>query len=71
MRTVTAEHEQVRTVLARLKPREAELLLLRSNGLTYDEVAVVLHLNPASVGTLLNRAQHSFRRGYIRRYGKQ
>jgi RNA polymerase sigma-70 factor (ECF subfamily) len=52
-------------------PRQAELLLLRSHGLTYDEVASALHLNPASVRTLLSRAQHAFRKEYIKRYGRE
>jgi RNA polymerase sigma-70 factor (ECF subfamily) len=34
-------------------------------------VASVLGMNPASVGTLLSRAQHAFRKEYIKRYGKQ
>ena len=55
------EQERVRLVLSVIAPRQAELLLLRSNGLTYDEVACALDLNPASVGTLLSRAQHAFR----------
>jgi RNA polymerase sigma-70 factor, ECF subfamily len=51
--------------------RQAELLLLRSHGLSYEELASTLHLNPASVGTLLARAQQAFRKEYINRYGKQ
>jgi RNA polymerase sigma-70 factor (ECF subfamily) len=46
-------------------------LLLRSNGLSYEEVANALELNPASVGTLLSRAQQAFRKEYIKRYGEQ
>ena len=53
---------QVRTVLAAMAPRQAELLLLRSDGLPYDELAAVLSLNPASVGTLLSRAKAAFRK---------
>jgi RNA polymerase sigma-70 factor (ECF subfamily) len=47
------------------------LLLLRSHGLSYGELASALHLNPASVGTLLSRAQDAFRKEYIKRYGEQ
>jgi RNA polymerase sigma-70 factor (ECF subfamily) len=62
---------QVRTVLAAMRPNDAELLLLRSEGLPYDELAAVLSLNPASVGTLLSRAKAAFRKEYVKRYGKQ
>ena len=65
------EQEQVRAVLAALDPRQAELLLLRGSGLSYAEAAAALELNPASVGTLLARAQQAFRKEYIERYGEQ
>ena len=56
-------------MLASLKTRDAELLLLRNDGHTYDEIAEILDLNAASVGTLLSRAQQAFRKEYIKRYG--
>jgi RNA polymerase sigma-70 factor, ECF subfamily len=65
------EQERVRLVLAAIGRRPAELLLLRSQDLSYDEVASVLRVNPASVGTLLSRAQNTFRKEYLKRYGKQ
>jgi len=65
------EHEKVRRVLCLISPRQAELLLLRSQGLTYDEVASALKRNPASIGTLLSRAQDAFRKEYIKHYGPQ
>ena len=55
----------------RFEPRQAELLLLRSHGLSYDEFASALDLNPASIGTLLSRAQQAFRKEYIKRYGEE
>lgn len=63
------EHERVRAVLAALQPCQAEMLLLRAEDLSYDELAAALGLNPASVGTLLSRAQTAFRKEYIRKYG--
>ena len=60
---------QVRVVLATLSRRQATLLVLRGDGLTYAEIAVALELNPASVGTLLARAETAFEREYVRRYG--
>ncbi len=65
------EREQVRLVLAALDPRDAELLLLRSNGLSYTQVASAAEVNPVSVGTLISRAQQAFRKEYVRRYGEQ
>jgi RNA polymerase sigma-70 factor (ECF subfamily) len=62
---------QVRSVLAAMRPNDAELLLLRSDGLPYGEIAAVLSLNPASVGTLLSRAKAAFRKEYVKRYGEQ
>lgn len=63
------EREQVRQVLACLRDRQAELLVLRSSGLAYEELAAALDLNPASVGTLIARAQQAFRKEFIQRYG--
>jgi RNA polymerase sigma-70 factor (ECF subfamily) len=63
------EQELVRLVLASIEPRQAELLVLRGQGCSYEELAATLNLNRASVGTLLSRAQHAFRKEYMRRYG--
>jgi RNA polymerase sigma-70 factor (ECF subfamily) len=60
---------RVRTVLGRLKPREAQLLLLRANGLAYREVAESLGIPPGSVGTMLARAEAEFERKFRARYG--
>jgi RNA polymerase sigma-70 factor (ECF subfamily) len=69
--SATEERERVRLVLGVIAPRHAELLLLRSHGLSYSEVASALDRNPSSIGTLLNRAQQAFRKEYIKRYGEQ
>jgi RNA polymerase sigma-70 factor (ECF subfamily) len=69
--TTTEERERVRLVLGVMTRRHAELLLLRSDDFSYEEVASALDLNPASVGTLLSRAQQAFRKEYIKRYGEQ
>jgi RNA polymerase sigma-70 factor, ECF subfamily len=65
------EQDRVRLVLGGLPGRQAELLLLRNHDLSYTELAAALDLNPASLGTLLSRAQQSFRKEYIKRYGEQ
>ena len=71
IRAVGEERERVRMVLSVMKRRRAELLLLRSDGLSYNEVAAALELNPASVGRLLIRAQEAFRKEYVARYGEK
>jgi RNA polymerase sigma-70 factor (ECF subfamily) len=65
------DQQKVQAVLSAIKPREAELLLLRSHGLSYEETAAALKLNPASVGTLIGRAQQAFRKEYVKRYGTE
>jgi RNA polymerase sigma-70 factor, ECF subfamily len=65
------EEQKVRLVLSVIQPRQAELLMLRANGLTYEELAAALDLNAASIGTLLSRALAAFRKEFIRRYGKE
>jgi RNA polymerase sigma-70 factor (ECF subfamily) len=60
----------VRRVLASLKPRDAQLLLLRSSGLAYRELAETLGIEPGSVGTLLARAEAEFERRFRARYGE-
>jgi RNA polymerase sigma-70 factor, ECF subfamily len=64
------ERDRVRLVLASLDARQAELLLLRSNGLSYGEVAAALDLNPSSIGTFVSRAQEAFRKEYLKQYGE-
>jgi len=71
IRRATEEQERVRLVLGVINRRHAELLLLRSDDFSYGEVASALDLNPASIGTLLSRAQQAFRKEYIKRYGEQ
>jgi RNA polymerase sigma-70 factor (ECF subfamily) len=70
LRAVKEEQEQVRVVLNRLKRRDAELLLLRNSGLTYNEIAGTVHLNVSSIGTLLNRAEEAFRKEFMKLYGE-
>jgi RNA polymerase sigma-70 factor, ECF subfamily len=64
------EQRRVRMVLARLKKTQAELLILRSEGFTYEEIAQALDLNPASIGTFVHRAEEAFRKEFVRRYGR-
>ena len=63
------ERRRVLRVLAAIRRDHAALLLLRSHGCSYDELAATLDLKPASVGTLLRRARQAFRKEYVRRHG--
>jgi RNA polymerase sigma-70 factor (ECF subfamily) len=65
------DRERVRRVLDAIEPRQAEMLLLRCNDLSYQELAATLNLNPASVGTLLSRALAAFRKAFVERYGAE
>jgi RNA polymerase sigma-70 factor, ECF subfamily len=69
--SVSQKQDKVRSVLSILKPRQAQFLLLRSHDFTYQEVASILDVNPASIGTLVSRAEESFRKEYIKRYGHE
>jgi RNA polymerase sigma-70 factor (ECF subfamily) len=70
LHAVTQEQEQVRSILTSLDPAQAELLLLRASGFSYDELASALDFSPSSIGTLIVRAQKEFRKEYVRRYGE-
>lgn len=52
----------VRAALLRLKARDAEVLALRYSGLSYAEIAGVLQIPPAHVGTRLMRAERAFKK---------
>jgi RNA polymerase sigma-70 factor, ECF subfamily len=69
--SASEERAQVRSVLASMDERNAELLLLRASGMSYNQVAQALEINPASVGTLIARAQRTFRKEYVSRYGNR
>jgi len=63
--------KQVRATLARMKPAQAQILLLRSSGLSYQELGNVLGVALGSVGTMLNRAEIEFQKKYKQRYGRE
>jgi RNA polymerase sigma factor (sigma-70 family) len=64
------ERMRVRTVLADMKVRDAQLLVLRYTDLSYKEVAEVLDIALSSVGTLLARAEKAFEERYRELEGK-
>ena len=55
---------RVRTVLAEIKPAQAQLLLMRASGDSYKELAAALEIDAGSVGTLLVRAEAAFEQRY-------
>ena len=56
---------RVRVVLALIKPTQAQLLILRSSGLSYKELADALDVKVSGIGTMLNRAEEEFRIRYL------
>jgi RNA polymerase sigma-70 factor (ECF subfamily) len=58
------ERRAVREALSRMRPLQAEALLLRHGGLEYAEIAEALDVRRGSVGTLLARAEAQFARLY-------
>jgi RNA polymerase sigma-70 factor (ECF subfamily) len=61
----------VRAVLAVLSRQHAIMLVLQSDGASYDEIAGAASVNPSSVGTLLARARQAFRKEYVKRHGER
>jgi RNA polymerase sigma factor (sigma-70 family) len=57
----------IRSVLAELPERQQTYILLRGIGLSYAEIAQATGVAPASVGSLLARAEREFRRRYHER----
>ena len=64
-----AERRQVRAVLASLRRRNATLLLLWAEDVSYAEMAAAVGVQATSVGSLLRRAQDAFKKEYEARYG--
>ncbi len=64
---ILSEHEErraVRTVLASMDVRQAQLLVMRHSGASYKEIAAALKLSPTSIGPLLLRAEREFEKRY-------
>ena len=56
--------ELAQKLLAALPERDRAILVLRHSGLTYEEIASALGVQPSSVGTLLARAERRVRDRY-------
>ncbi|MBI2864110.1 MAG: sigma-70 family RNA polymerase sigma factor [Chloroflexi bacterium] len=59
------ERDAVRQILATLPERQAACLTLRQMGLSYAEIAQAVGVSPGSVGTLLARAECTFKERYL------
>jgi RNA polymerase sigma-70 factor (ECF subfamily) len=64
------ERRLLQSALAGMKTNQAQMLILRSDGFTYDEIATVLGMNPASIGKLLARAEEKLRKEYLKHHAK-
>jgi RNA polymerase sigma-70 factor, ECF subfamily len=62
---------RVRAVLASIKPASAQLLILRTSGLSYKELSTALDVKMSGIGTMLNRAQEEFRNRYLALHSNQ
>jgi RNA polymerase sigma-70 factor (ECF subfamily) len=58
------KRHRVREALAQIKPAQAQLLILRHSGLSYQELAQALGVKASSIGTLLARAETEFEKRY-------
>ncbi len=56
------DRRRLRTALARLPKKPAEVLVLRSSGLSYAEVAEAIGVSTGQIGTLLRRAEAALRK---------
>jgi len=65
------EQERVRWVLGKIKPRSAQILLLKYSGFSYSEIASAVDVAPSSVGALLVRAEKEFEKKYRELEGRQ
>jgi RNA polymerase sigma-70 factor, ECF subfamily len=60
------DRKHVQLALGKMKPAQAQLLLMRADGSSYKELAEALNVAVTGIGTLLNRAEAEFRRHYLK-----
>lgn len=60
---------RIREALARLRPEQSQLLILRASGFSYGELSDVFKVKRGSVGTMLVRAEAALRKHYLRLFG--
>jgi RNA polymerase sigma-70 factor (ECF subfamily) len=64
------QRDRVRTVLARLKPIQGQVLLMGSSGFACKEIAALLGVKPDSLYVLISRAKAQFEKEYVNLYGR-
>jgi len=64
------QRERVRTVIARLKPMQAQVLLMGSSGFTAKEIAALTGARLDSLYVLISRARAQFEKEYVGMYGR-
>lgn len=57
-----AQAAMLRSSLLRLAPKDSEILALRYGGLSYREIADVMNVDAAQIGTRLSRAERALKR---------
>jgi RNA polymerase sigma-70 factor (ECF subfamily) len=62
---------RVRDALAQLRTAYARILILRANGLSYNELADSLGVKRGTVGTMLVRAEAAFEKQFRRMYAHE
>jgi RNA polymerase sigma-70 factor (ECF subfamily) len=58
------DRRMARAAIEQLAERDREALLMREEGLSYDEIAAALELSVGSVGTTLSRARRRLMEAY-------
>jgi len=66
---LSEQRRLVRQVLAGMRSRSAEILVLRYSGFSYTEIGAALDVPVTSVGTLLVRAEREFEKRYQQEQG--
>ena len=64
------QRNRVRSVIARLKPVQGQVLLMGSSGFSCKEIAAVLGLRTDSLYVLISRAKAQFEKEYVNLYGR-
>jgi RNA polymerase sigma factor (sigma-70 family) len=64
------QRDRVRTVIARLKPLQGQILLMGSSGFSAKEIAALVGVKTDSLYVLISRAKAQFEKEYTSLYGR-
>ena len=59
------KRRRIRVALSAVRPAVAQLLILRTAGFSYKELAAALEVRTSGIGAMLNRAEEEFRNRYL------